>query len=127
VLIVQAQVGRDRVELLVDSGSAITTLRVRAAERLGLPRSHFTGRRAVYTAAGTSLVVSTGRLPYLRIGSVEVQKVEVALLDLPVGVHVDGLLGINVLEHFRVTFDFRHAILVLRHESGRDGARGLRR
>jgi hypothetical protein len=47
-------------------------------------------------------------------------------MDLPAGVHVDGLLGVNVLAHFRVTFAFRHAILVLRRELEGDGSRGLR-
>lgn len=37
-------------------------------------------------------------------------------MELAPGVNLDGLLGVNVLDHFRVTFDFRHAMLVLRPE-----------
>jgi predicted aspartyl protease len=73
----------------------------------------------LFTAAGTSVAVPTGRIPSLRLGSVELRDVEVALLEAPAGVHVDGLLGVNVLDRFRATFEFRRATLVLRPESGR--------
>ena len=65
------------------------------------------------------MVVPTGRIPSLRLGAVEVRDLEVALLDLPAGVSLDGLLGVNVLDRFRVTFEFRSATLVLRPDSGR--------
>jgi predicted aspartyl protease len=98
----------------VDTGCAVTSLTPRAVNRLGLDRNQFTGRRVVFTAAGTSMVVPTGRLGSLRLGAVEVRNVEVALLDLSGDVNLDGLLGVNVLDRFRVTFEFRHATLVLR-------------
>jgi predicted aspartyl protease len=84
--------------------------------RLGLDRSTFTGRRVVFTAGGASMAVPTGRIPTLQLGAAELPNVEIALIDLPAEVTVDGLLGVNVLDHFRVTFDFRHATLVLRPE-----------
>ena len=51
------------------------------------------------------MIVPTGRIASLRLSAVEVRNLEVALLDLPAGVSLDGLLGVNVLERFRVTFD----------------------
>lgn len=50
------------------------------------------------------------------MGIAEIHDIEIALMDLPSGVTIDGLLGVNVLDHFRATFDFRHAALVLRPE-----------
>jgi clan AA aspartic protease (TIGR02281 family) len=119
VLIVRADLGGLWAEFLVDTGSAVTSLTPRAVERLRLDRNRFTGRRVVFTAAGTSMAVPTGRIPSLRLGSVELRNVEVALLDLPAGVHVDGLLGVNVLDRFRATFEFRRATLVLRPDPAR--------
>ncbi len=70
----------------------------------------------MFTAAGTSTTVATGRIPSLRIGGVELRDLEIALLELAPGVHLDGLLGVNVLDRFRATFEFRSATLVLRPE-----------
>jgi len=53
-------------------------------------------------------------LDSLRLGAAELRNVEVALVDLPASVNLDGLLGVNVLDRFRVTFEFHHATLVLR-------------
>ena len=112
----RAQGGELWVRLLVDTGCAVTSLTREAAERLGLKQDSFTGRRTVFTAAGTSIEVPTGRLASLRLGAAELRNVEVALLELPARVNLDGLLGVNVLERFRVTFEFRRSTIVLRHE-----------
>ena len=107
------------MELLVDPGAAVTTLTPGAVERLALDRSRFTGRRRIFTAAGTYATMPTGRVARLRLGAAELRNVEVANLDLPDRVNIDGLLGVNVLERFRVTIEFRHATLVLRPDPGR--------
>jgi hypothetical protein len=62
------------------------------------------------------MAVPLGRIPNMRLGSAELRDVEVALLELAPGVHLDGLLGVNVLDRFRATFEFRSATLVLRPE-----------
>ena len=116
VLIVEADIADHRIRLLVDTGCAVSAITPGTVDLLGLDRGTFTGRRAVFTAGRASMTVPTGRIPMLRLGAVELRDVEVALMDLPPGVAVDGLLGVNVLDHFRVTFDFRHATLVLRPE-----------
>lgn len=114
MLVVQARMGDTVVDLLVDTGCAITAITPSTAGRLGLDRSAFTGRQMVFTAGGASMAVPTGRIPALHLGVAQLRDVEVALMDLPPGVTVDGLL--DVLDLFRVTFDFRHATLVLRPE-----------
>jgi clan AA aspartic protease (TIGR02281 family) len=114
VLIVRAQVSELWVRLLVDTGCAMTSLTTGAAERLGLDQSRFTGRRTVFTAAGTSMVVPTGWLASLTLGATRLRNVEIALLNLPASINVDGLLGVNVLDRFRVTFEFDRATVVLR-------------
>jgi len=65
------------------------------------------------------MTVRTCRIPSLRLGTHELRNIDVALLDLPAGVNLDGLLGVNVLDRFRVTFEFRRATLVLRPDPTR--------
>ena len=114
VLIVRALLGFSWVELLVDTGSAITALTPRTIGRIGLDPSQFAGRREIATAAGTSRIVRASRVPILRLGGIVVRNVEISILDMPPGLNVDGLLGMNVLGQFRVTLEFRRAVLVLR-------------
>jgi clan AA aspartic protease (TIGR02281 family) len=116
---VPAVVDLSPVELLVDTGAALSTLTPLAAERLMLDRSRFTGRRVMFTAAGTYMTVPTGRIARLRLGAADLRNVEIAILDLPEKVTLDGLLGVNVLERFRATFEFRRATLVLRPDPSR--------
>lgn len=54
------------------------------------------------------------RLASLQIGAQRLTNVEAVVLPLPAALRVDGLLGINVLEHFRTTFEFAQATIVLR-------------
>jgi len=60
-----------------------------------------------------------GRIDSLRLGAAELRDVEVALLDLPASVKLDGLLGVNVLDRFRVTLEFRRSTLVLRPDTAK--------
>ena len=54
------------------------------------------------------------RLASLQIGAQRLTNVEALVLPLPAELRVDGLLGVNVLEHFRTTFEFPQATIVLR-------------
>jgi clan AA aspartic protease (TIGR02281 family) len=119
VLVVPAKVDLSPVRLIVDTGASVTALTPQAVERLALDRSRFTGRRSIFTAAGTYMTVPTGRIARLRLGAADIRNVEVAILNLSAGVNIDGLLGVNVLDRFRVTFEFRSATLVLRPEPNR--------
>ena len=54
------------------------------------------------------------RLASVQIGAQYFTNVEALGLPLPAELRVDGLLGGNVLEHFRTTFEFPQATIVLR-------------
>jgi predicted aspartyl protease len=54
------------------------------------------------------------RLNSLQVGDKKVNNLEVLIVALPAALRVDGLLGVNFLEKFRVTFEFDQATLVLR-------------
>lgn len=84
--------------MLVDTGCAITVITPQAANRLSLDQSRFTGRRVMVTAGGASMSIPTARIPGLQLGTAVLRDVEVGVLELPAGLAVDGLLGVNVLE-----------------------------
>ena len=50
----------------------------------------------------------------LQVGDKVVRPLEVLIMSLPVNLQVDGLLGVNFLEKFRVTFEFQQSVLILR-------------
>jgi hypothetical protein len=70
----------------------------------------------VYGAAGIEDNVRTLVIPRLLLGSSAREKLDAAILDLdPInettGFVQSGIIGGNYLRHFRVTFDFRRAIV----------------
>jgi predicted aspartyl protease len=54
------------------------------------------------------------RVQSLQVGAQRLTDVEALVLGFPPELHVDGLLGVNVLGRFRATFEFDRATLVLR-------------
>jgi hypothetical protein len=53
-------------------------------------------------------------LASVQISAQPLTNVEAVVLPLPAELRVDGLLGVNVLEHFRTTFAFPQATIMLR-------------
>ena len=54
------------------------------------------------------------RLRSLRVGAQHVIEIDALVLSFPEHLRIDGLLGVNVLERFRVTFEFDRSTLILR-------------
>jgi hypothetical protein len=54
------------------------------------------------------------RLDRLRLGGSTVRGLEVFVYDLPPLLAADGLVGLDFLRRFRVTFDFEAGVLILR-------------
>ena len=54
------------------------------------------------------------RLDRVRVGAGTVSGLEVSCYDLPAFLGADGLLGLNFLRRFRVTFAFDSGVLILR-------------
>jgi predicted aspartyl protease len=101
-----------RCRLLADTGAAFTVISRRAADEMNLD----------ITPVRQMQIVSAHRLAHVPIihidafqaGSQKVKNMEAMVLPLPPELRTDGLLGINFLEKFRVTFEFDQAMLVLR-------------
>jgi len=102
-----------RYWLLADTGAAQTILTPTVAAEIGLDL------RAPLRHERMASVHRVVRVPVVRVQSLQVgaqrlTDVDVLVLAFPPELHVDGLLGVNVLGRFRATFAFDRATLVLR-------------
>ena len=100
--------------LLVDTGALITTMSVATAQRLGHDLERPGKWRHLVGIDGRPQrvpIVNPGRLA---LGGMIIPVSEVAVADLPGGFRADGLLGLDVLRRFRVTFEFDTRHLVVR-------------
>jgi len=98
---------------LVDSGAAFTVISQRLAREMKLDITHPLRQIQIASAhqvAQTPVV----RLDSLQVGDKKINNLEVLIIALPAALRVDGLLGVNFLEKYRVTFEFEQATLVLR-------------
>lgn len=91
----------------------MTMLSQQVAEEIGLDLTRpvrFQRVASVHQVAQAPVL----RLTSLQVVSQRLTDIEVLVLSLPPDLRVDGLLGVNFLEHFRPTFEFDQATLVLR-------------
>ena len=102
-----------RYWLLADTGAARTLITPDVAFELNLDmRTPMRQERiaSVHRVVSAPVV----RLASIQIGAQRLTNIEALVLPLPTELRVDGLLGVNVLEHFRTTFEFPQATIVLR-------------
>lgn len=106
-ILVRALLNRsESVSLLLDTGASHTLLTPRIAQRLGLAVTAHTPRASIMVADGQRQEVPLARLAALQVGHVTVERLPVAVFDLlPQASGVDGLLGVDFLGQFVVTFD----------------------
>jgi clan AA aspartic protease (TIGR02281 family) len=105
--------GVSDVTLMIDTGASITSLsQASFAELSKNSRFDFLGWRLFNTANG----VTRGniyRAASLRLGDKVLQQVDIAVLDFRPDGEVDGLLGMNVLQHYRFEIDQDRGVLYL--------------
>ena len=104
------------VILVADTGAQQSVISRRVAQRLNLAHPL---RLQTLVDVGRSPPVPVVRLERLRVGASSVMGLEVCVYDLPALVGGNGLLGLEFLRHFRVTFEFDSAALVLREPKRR--------
>lgn len=100
-------------DLIADSGAERLVISRRAAERLGLHLDRPL-RWERLAGIGQSPPVPVVRLDRVRVGASAVDHLEASVYDLPPVIRADGLLGLNFLRRFRVTFAFDAGLLILR-------------
>ena len=101
---------RHNVVLIADVGAQQTAISRAAAQRLNLGPPL---RVQTLVGIGHSPPVPVVRLDRLRVGGSSVAGLAVCVYDLPPLLAADGLLGLDFLRRFRVTFEFDSAVLAL--------------
>jgi predicted aspartyl protease len=108
--------GTGPYDFVLDTGATMTCLDRSLVSRLQLPEA--TGQRGVGMGIGDGPgALELVRIDSLRVGDATAMELTGCALDLDqfraVGLEVDGLLGLNYLQEFRVTLDFRAGRLTL--------------
>lgn len=112
--VVEVRFGRETTaDLLVDTGAQRTVIVPRLAHRLELDLESPVGRVDLQGVGGTQRAPIC-RVDRLAIGAIIVPQHEVLVADMPPVLRIQGLLGLDVLRRFRVTFEFDTRTLVLR-------------
>jgi predicted aspartyl protease/thioredoxin-like negative regulator of GroEL len=106
------------VNFIIDTGASISVVSQALAARTGMDKLAQSGRIRVYGAAGLAENIQTVLLPRVTLGSHARQNVYAAVLDMePInetaGFEQTGIVGGNVLRHFRVSFDFLRGVVRL--------------
>jgi clan AA aspartic protease (TIGR02281 family) len=98
----------EHVTLLLDTGATYTLLTPATAQRLGLSPSVNTPRRTIRAADGQLHEVPFVQLSAIAVGEARRENLPVGISVLfPRASSVDGLLGVDFLEQFKMTLD-RH-------------------
>lgn len=104
------------LNFIIDTGATISVVAEKLMVSEELDRFTQTSRMRVYGAAGIAEDVRMLLLPRLVLGSFAREKLDAAVLDLdPInetsGFVQSGIIGGNYLRNFRVSFDFRRAVV----------------
>jgi len=107
LMLVPASVNGVDATLLLDTGASVTLIRPALASRAGVEVPPRARRMYVRVAGGERFLVPFVKVQSLRVGDAAVEGIDVgvfeALGSFPVS--VDGILGGNFLNHFKVTID----------------------
>jgi predicted aspartyl protease len=111
--------GQGPLQFALDTGSTLTCVDRRVADRLRLPeRQGMQGVTAGAAGLGQMRVV---RIDSLRVGGVSMRELDACVVELrharQVGVEIEGLIGLNFLRAYRVGIDFDRQILSLQNPS----------
>ena len=111
--IVDAKPARGRsIRLLIDTGASLTIFTPEVLEQRGI-RYQDTGRTGIFNTANGSVKAPIVKLDSLEVGDWQVNQLEIGVLDLGSRLGVDGLLGMNFLNHFQFFIDQNESLLRL--------------
>jgi predicted aspartyl protease len=98
--------GREPLTLLLDTGASKTILRPSAAARLGIGPARDAPQWPSQLADGRVIMIPYARLHSITLGGLVVEELDVGVYELlGESGKVDGILGGDLLGHFRMTVD----------------------
>jgi len=116
LIIVETMVnGKGPFNFVVDTGASHTVITNQTAQRLGIPNARVgccgsaPGRTA--QGAGGAVAAQTTTLESIKVGDVEEEDIEVAIIDLTnistvVGQTLDGIIGKTFMQDYKVIIDY---------------------
>jgi len=100
------------VQLLIDTGASLTIFTPEVLEQRGI-RYQDTGRSGLFNTANGPVEAPIYTLDALAVGDWHVRQLDIGVMDLGIGPGVDGLLGMNFLNHFQFFIDQNESMLRL--------------
>lgn len=100
------------VNLAIDTGASRTLLNKDVIQEIGINLSS-TSETDSFSDATTDHIVPVVMLKSITLGDATVENMETLVYNLPEEFHIDGILGLNFLRHFKVILDFKNGILTL--------------
>lgn len=120
LVVVSAVINRTKVfRFIVDTGAQRIIISQAVAQTLGLDLAHPIRLEAIVTAERQTPPAPVVFLDSVQLGGMRLRHLEAIVFDLPHTLRADGLLGLNFLNRFRVTFEFDRSTVVLRPRPGR--------
>ncbi len=101
---VQAVIGLEPVQMLVDSGASVVLIPQELAEKLDIQPAANAKSMTMVTADGRRIAAKEVFLPRLRVGQFEAENVRAALLEESIK-GAQPLLGMSFLERFKFEID----------------------
>ena len=104
--------GASAIRLLIDTGASLTIFSSRMIRNSGMVYRD-TGKVGVFNTANGRVEAPVYVVDSLVIGDWQVRDLKVGVLDMDSQNDIDGLLGMNFLQHFRFFIDQDEAVLHL--------------
>jgi clan AA aspartic protease (TIGR02281 family) len=103
-LITSVVLAEQTTVMLLDTGASTTAVKASVIDKIGNEDKDFVGYFNVQTAGG-SIRAPLYRLSYLQLGQSQFNQVSVLALPDNAMTKFDGLLGMNILKSYEMTFD----------------------
>lgn len=100
------------VNFAIDTGASRTLLNEDVIQEIGINLSSVSETDS-FSDATTDHIVPVIKLKSISLGDSSVKNMETLVYNLPEEFHIDGILGLNFLRHFKVCLNFEKGVLTL--------------
>ena len=97
-----------KYDFAVDTGASITLVSEKAIRDMGYVQANSIGTTHTVTASKTETVHEYSLDNFMALGLIR-RNFKVISRALPIGLGIDGLLGLNFFKHKELTIDFKRA------------------